>query len=151
MRLLSLRICFYHYGFFLFLFLCAFVCVMTTAAAAALASAKDARERYDVYASARLLGCSFQAQMVDASDIEEIDPSWGMALGAHGSAERHRELAETEDYLALRQRSDTWLYFVGSNGTHVCIWYGIRLATARAPSWHSAGPQVLRQTLPPCW
>ena len=76
MRLLSLRICFYHYGFFLFLFLCAFVCVMTTAAAAALASAKDARERYDVYASAR-------------------------------SAERHRELAETEDYLALRQRSDT--------------------------------------------
>ena len=48
---------------------------MTTAAAAALASAKDARERYDVYASARLLGCSFQAQMVDAGDIEEIDPS----------------------------------------------------------------------------
>ena len=48
---------------------------MTTAAAAALASAKDARERYDVYASARLLGCNFQAQMVDAGDIEEIDPS----------------------------------------------------------------------------
>lgn len=69
MRLLSLRN-------FLFLFLRVFACVMTTAAAAALALAKDARERYDVYASAR-------------------------------SAERHRELAETEDYLALRQRSDT--------------------------------------------